>query len=126
VLNYRVMGHIAITCLGVVLFFVWVCSLLLFVYMQVFSAQSFVVCIMWYSFLYSYIISILFLHMLIILNQHCRLGVTVVMRRGDLVVTNSCHCDRCIGCPCTCWWLPSELLCAIGCEIRYFSSAQIM
>jgi len=58
--------------------------------MQVFSAQNSVVCIIWYLFLYScYIISILCLHMFIILNRHYRLGVTMVVRQGDLVGSNS-------------------------------------
>ena len=61
----------------------------LFVYMQVFSAQNSVFCVIWYLFLYScYIISILYLHVFVILNLQCRLGVTMVVRRGGLVLTN--------------------------------------
>jgi len=67
-------------CLGVGLLYGCV-PYILFVYMQVVSAQNSVICIVWYLFLYScYIISILCLHMFIILNLHYRFGVTMVVQ----------------------------------------------
>jgi hypothetical protein len=46
----------------------------------------------------------------------------VVMRQSYLVLTNCFHCDRCTGCPCAYWWLTSESLCALACEICYLFS----